>query len=200
MHVCVYVATCACMCVCCVGIVSAEEQEGAHSSEADAGCASGYAGEQEFDPDVESSSVIVEESDVDSDSCSRINAKLIDEVQFSVEEELQFTEWFDEDYDLPNQDNSWLKLDHAEAYVTAAPEGRHTSPFLFSEPGSSNSSFSGFTDGTSSDPPVYPPHPFTHTSLPKFLHYCSQTQPSYILITRLVIQHIIILICIKLQT
>ena len=52
VHVCVYVATCVCMCVCCVGIDSAEEQEGAHSSEADAGCASGYAGEPEFDPDV----------------------------------------------------------------------------------------------------------------------------------------------------
>ena len=102
--------------MCCVGIDSAEEQEGAHSSEADAhsseadahsseadaSCASGYAGEPEFDPDVESSSIFVEESDVDSDSCSGINATLIDEVQFSVEEELQFTEWFDEDYDLPN--------------------------------------------------------------------------------------------------
>ena len=76
----------------------------------------------------------------DSDSSSGINATLIDEVLFSVEEELQFTEWFDEDYDLPNSRyNSWLKLHHAEAYVTAAPESRHTSPLLFSEPGSSNS-------------------------------------------------------------
>ena len=62
VHVCVYVATCVCMCVCFLGIDSVEEQEGAHSSEADNGCASGYAGEPEFDPDVESSSVIVEES------------------------------------------------------------------------------------------------------------------------------------------
>ena len=82
VHVCVYVATRVCVCVCCVGIDSAEEQEGAHSSEADAGCASGYAGEPEFDPNVENSSIIVEESDVDSDSCSGINATLIDEVQF----------------------------------------------------------------------------------------------------------------------
>ena len=122
VHVCVYVATCVCMCVCCVGIDSAEEQEGARSSEADAGCASG---EPEFDPDVESSSVIV-------DSCSGINATLIDEVQFSVEEELQFSEWFEEYYDLPNSRyNSWLKIHHAEAYVTAAPESRHTSPLFF---------------------------------------------------------------------
>ena len=132
VYVCVYVATCVCMCVCYVGIDSAEEQEGAHSSEADAGCASGYAGEPEFDPDMQRSSVFVEESDVDSDYCSGINATLIDEVQFSVEEELQFTEWFEEDYDLPNSRyNSWLKLHHAEAYVTAAPESRHTSPLFF---------------------------------------------------------------------
>lgn len=101
-----------------------------------------HAGESGSDVDEDSSSIIVENSDVD------LSARQ-DETQFSVEEELLFTRRFDEGYDLHDpRYNSWLKLSHPEAEIVTIPDSALASPLLFSEPSSNNNSLDENTNAS----------------------------------------------------